>query len=163
MFRGFVQKQKTVITPNNLGVYIEMSKGVYGNPYPTFNFEKLGSFILIKGQFGEGVFPKNLTLPSFRGTPNNMDWGDKDYVRSMVGQHILIYVDYDCDVEFNVYGNITNKYDDLDGDIGFCALSRNEFMSAQCLITTISDGQTPVGVGGKECVYWKANMGTLRE
>ena len=73
LFRGFVRKKLTTITPNNIDKYLSKKKPIQ-NGYVTLDFVESGSYIELSGNFGSklgSAYPV-VTLPFYQ--PANTAW-----------------------------------------------------------------------------------------
>lgn len=144
-FTGYVRKQKTVITPENLSEYIGESffPGTH-----SLNVKKCGTFISFEGQFDNGDI---LFMPSIYP---NTDYSDSeidlDEARSYIGNELCIY--NNSNVEWALSGRCLSPDED-DGYGTSFVIAPGEFATLTCRCRA---------TGGAEDIGWIYYKGLLK-
>lgn len=143
---GYVYKSKTIINASNFDDYKDKddpNAGIFGDN--VLDLKKTGTWIEFQG--GVGVF---VDMPSIYSDIDTYTKDQLDYVRSMVGNTVLMYNEGSMTVA--VTGQLRHNDDDGGGVSTY--ISNGQFISMTC--------KASVGSNGKEEIYWLFKKGTAK-
>ena len=144
-FKGFVRKEVSVITHDNLQEYLSFDED-FGYALGLMAFEKIGSFIVFKDLTEDDA--AHILLP---GVLSDTTYGDDTRIneaRSLVGCSIMIY-------NLSLYDVAVTGYikDSVNGTSQSHAIPPNTFFKATCELDTKNE---------VEDIYWKFVKGTAK-
>ena len=145
---GFVYKKETVITDDNVGVYLSY-ESTQGGGVQMLDLRKTGSWVTFADFTGDVM----IFLPSL--TPGNRYEDDTVTIaRSFVGQTLLIY--NKSSVSIGITGN--NRTSESGGAMSW-NLASGQMAAFTCKVTT---GANPAEAGSSyETIYWEYRRGTI--
>ena len=150
-FSGYLKKNNTIITPENFEQHFVKNND--GTSY-TFLWEKVSTYITFKGTFGKSVYIQ------MRGLYPEVAYTDDDlsYLRSIVGNTILIYNESDIDIL--ITGALNTSPFVTEANVNFSSISvkNGQFAAMECQCGMID-------VNGKyiESIWWNTWFGTSRK
>lgn len=150
-FSGYLKKNNTIITPENFEQYFVKNND--GTSY-TFLWDKVSTYITFKGTFGKSVYIQ------MRGLYPEVAYTDDDlsYLRSIVGNTILIYNESNIDISITGALNIAPFLTGANVNFSSIAVNNGRFAAMECQCGMID-------VNGKyiESIWWNTWFGTSRK
>lgn len=150
VFSGFIRKQKTLITGNNISNYTSPMEefGDY------LDFDKCGSWVEF-ASLNEGA---QFYMPSIYPDINTYTKSHLDFSRSFVGASLLIH-NRDSNYSVSLTGNLKSSEEQQSG-ISF-TIERGEFAYLECKMTSRNIGQG-ANEEWEEEVYWVYRKGKIK-
>lgn len=146
-FSGYIEKKKVVITPSNIYEYKDPSA-----PYLSINLT--GTYVEFSGEFNE--IPC-VYLPSIYASVDTYTEEDKERVRSMVGNIIILYNKSNNRIE--ITGEIRENEE---GSPHSYAVETGYFCRLECRCRAVPSGYWDSSVVGYEEIYWVISMGKFK-
>lgn len=144
-FSGLIKKTQTIITSSNISDYQYQS--VFG---PVFDFAKAGTY-LVFSDLTENV---DMYMYGVWGYTSNNDAARKEYVRGLVGNHVLIYNKSSRSI--NITGHTV-----LNGGEASFNIVNGQMCSMECKIRGYRYDSLYPDREGYEDIYWDCTILTI--
>lgn len=142
---GYLYKSKTIINKSNYDNYIDHNHPFSQLVGDVLDLTKTGTWIEFQGNVAYYI-----DMPSIYSDIDTYTEEQLDYVRSMVGNTVIMY--YKGSLRVDVTGQLRAKEEDGGGVS--TSISNGQFISMTC--------KASVDSNGKEAIYWLFRKGTAK-